>query len=143
MHKLVNNYGIVYFELNNWLYGQDYPVGEPFQTWVTNHQFSDDEWCKENKLCVCAGNIDMSSHWTISAPIEFVEKNCPKILTDDEYDYVILTYKSGENTKEVKHKKFSDFRRFPDEYGNVTGKYSWPFLEYCEENFGSHYYEAD
>ena len=71
-----------------------------------------DEWCKENKLCVYLGIVDMSYNYTVSAPKEWVEKNCPELLTN-----------------------YSDFIFLPKE-GEIKPEYdSWhqPFLDYCEE----------
>ena len=44
------NKDVVYFELNNWFSGRDYPNAEPFLTWICENKFSNDEWLKENKL---------------------------------------------------------------------------------------------
>lgn len=110
---------IVYFELNNWMAGEHYPDEEPFLTWLgddANIIFADnEEWVKENKLCVVFGIIDMSLNFCITATKKWVEENCPRLLT--------------EHTK---------FLRFPDEDGNVYGRID-QFLEYKEENFGVTY----
>jgi hypothetical protein len=37
----------------------------------------------------------------------------------------------------------SDFIRYPDEDGDVYGKFGWKFPEYSEENFGAHYYDDE
>ena len=40
---------IVYFELNNWFSGRDYPNAEPFLSWMEddlNQKFRDEEWIK-------------------------------------------------------------------------------------------------
>ena len=72
-----------------------------------------------------------------------VEKNCPKLLTDEEYEYKIITSGLDKETGKVKEtvkthkKKYSDFICQPDEdgyaYGHISG---WEFPEYKEENFG-------
>lgn len=80
----------------------------------------------------------MSSNYTITAPKEWVEQNCPELLTDDEYSYDLI---SSINGRETYKKKFSDFVYHPNEDGDVEDKFGWPFLEYCEENIGVHYYE--
>lgn len=134
---------IVYFELNNWFGGRDYPTCEPISTWVSEGKFNNETWCAENKLCVRAGAIDMSQNWCIAAPIEWIEKNFPKILTDEEYTYYILSYFAGA-TKKVKHrKKYSDFRRYPDENGDVVGRFGWSFPEYAEDNIGVRWCNED
>ena len=79
-----------------------------------------DEFCKENKLCVYYGAVDMSCNFTVSASREWVEKNCPEII-GSKFEY-----------------KPSDGETEPDcdEVGNM------PFREYCEWNFGAEYYET-
>lgn len=149
----MENQDVVYFSVNNWFCGRDYPNTPNFRKWLGNdlkQSFMNDEWCKENKLCVYYGLIDMSDNYTISAPRDWVEKNCPELLTDKEYTYeTIGTYhdKNGKViTKRTQYtKKYSDFVYVPDdgeelpdndELGNM------PFREYCEENFGAQYYET-
>lgn len=114
---------IIYFELNNWFCGRDYPNAEPFVSWMGNDyalRFLDDTWCKENRLCVAQSNIDMSTNFCIAATKSWVEKNCPELLT-----------------------KFSEFLRTPDEYGDVYGKFGSTFLEYNESNFGCTFIDED
>lgn len=111
---------IVYFELNNWFLGQDYPDAEPFITWMkdTILQFRNTEWVKENKLCVVDGNVDMSVNFCITATKEWVENNCPELLT-----------------------RYTQFIRTPDEDGEVYGRFGAPFKEYTEENIGIYYWD--
>lgn len=107
---------IVYFELNNWFSGSDYPAAEPFLTWMKdnlNIPFDNKEWVKENKLCVVQSFVDMSSNYCITAPRDWVEANCPELLT-----------------------KYTEFLREPDEDGYVYGRFGYEFLEYEEENIG-------
>ena len=138
---------IIYFEINNWFCGRDYPPIEPFKTWVHTNRFSNDAWCKENKLVVMTGPIDMSSNWLIAAPRKWVEDNCPQLLTDEEYEYSTFIMHTNKETGkrediEEKHtKKFSDFLCFPDEGdepGEIHGHIAddWWCPEYCEANFG-------
>lgn len=134
---------IVYFEINNWFSGRDYPDDEIFHKWICNNQFRDDEWCKENKLCVMCGAIDMSMNYCVAAPKSWVENNCPLLLTDTEYVYKTATIrwdKEGNEIRDIKEhtKKYSDFLCHPDEYGDVYGHIAddWCFPEYKEENFG-------
>lgn len=148
----MENKEVVYFSVNNWMGGENYPPTENFKKWLSddfNQSFRNDTWCKENKLCVYYGTVDMSTNYTISAPMEWVEKNCPELLTDDEYTYIVRYGKPTKNgydweDKEIK-KKYSDFVYVPndgeelpdnDDLGDI------PFREYCEENFGSEYYET-
>lgn len=134
---------IVYFELNNWFSGRDYPDIEPISRWVEKSCFSDDDWCRENGLCVVAGAIDMSENWCISAKKEWVMKNAPDLLSDKEYSYIILRHFANvtERIETVAH--YSDFLRNPDEYGEVYGRFGWLFAEYCEENFGVQWNDDD
>ena len=150
---------VIYFSVNNWFCDENYPPLDCFKKWLgddLNQSFRNDAWCKENKLCVYYGVVDMSQNYTISASREWVEKNCPELLTDDEYTYITRTgtYKKKSIFskdvelvwEEIEHKKkYSDFVYVPeiegdtpdnDEIGNM------PFREYKEENFGSEYYET-
>ena len=116
---------IVYFELNNWFPERDFPAAEPFLTWMTSPYggiFAEDDWCKENKLCVVQTFIDMSVNYCITATKEWVEANCPELLT-----------------------KYTQFLRFPDpEYDNeVYGRFGSPFKEWSEENFGCEFVEEE
>lgn len=134
---------VIYFSVNNWGPGRDYPLTDNFEKWLGddfNQQFQDDTWAKENKLCIYAGFIDMSQNYNITAPRSWVEKNCPELLTDDEYTF----YEYGCNGKVIEHKKkYSDFVNVPDKDGDVVSKWGWPYLEYKEENFGVHYYDEN
>ena len=110
---------IVYFELNNWFCGQHYPDEEPFLTWLhddLNIYFDNEEWVKENKLCVVFSLVDMSSNYCITATKEWVESNCPRLLTE-----------------------YKQFLRYPDENGCVYGQCGHKFLNYSEENIGITY----
>lgn len=71
---------VIYFELNNWFLGRDYPKDGILKDLVESHQFSDDVWCRENKLCVLRGNVDMSINWCITAPREWAEKTVQNFL---------------------------------------------------------------
>jgi len=107
---------IVYFELNNWFSGRDYPDAEPFITWLGDDlhiKFDDEEWVKDNKLCVLEDLIDMSQNFCITAPKEWVQKNCPELLT-----------------------KYKEFLREENEDGYVLGRFGHEFLDYKEENIG-------
>ena len=68
---------IVYFELNNWFSGRDYPNAEPFLSWMRddlNQKFRDEEWIKENKLVVVESLVDMSMNFCIAATKEWIEE---------------------------------------------------------------------
>ena len=113
---------IIYFELNNWFSGRDYPNAEPFLSWMRddlNQKFRDEEWIKENKLVVVDSLVDMSMNFCITATKEWVEENCHELLS---------TYKN--------------FVRKPEDDEDVPyGRFGSPFLEYKEENIGYHYAE--
>lgn len=128
---MTTNQEIIYFELNNWSPGEDYPAVEPFLSWMINDlniQFRNDDWAKEQKLCILVSIIDMSNNFCISAPKEWVQTNCPSLLTE-----------------------YTQFLRTPDEDGYIEGRFGDEFLEYSEENFGvtwkydedDEYYEED
>ena len=114
---------IVYFELNNWASGRDYPDDEPFIAWMSNDlniKFKDEEWIKENKLCIVADLVDMSTNFCITTTKEWVEQNCPELLT-----------------------KYREFLRGPDEDGCVYGRFGHKFLEYEEGNVGIKWYDLN
>lgn len=134
---------VVYFELNNWFGGRDYPDVEPFSTWISTRKFSDPDWCKENKLAVKCGNIDMSVHYCISASREWVEKNCPDLLTDKTFEYTVITHSANGTETNTHTNSFANFLRYPDEDGDVYGKFGWKFNPYTKENFGVEFYEDE
>ena len=111
---------IVYFELNNWFSGRDYPNAEPFLSWMRddlNQKFRDEEWIKENKLVVVESLVDMSMNFCITATKEWVEENCHELLST-----------------------YENFVRKPEDGEDVPyGRFECPFLEYNEENIGYHY----
>ena len=149
------NKDVIYFSVNNWFCGRDYPDTPNFRKWLGDdlkQSFTNDEWCKENKLCVTCQVIDMSFGYAISAPREWVEKNCPEILTNKEYSYYLITSKPKrkkfggykyEKIKQEYKKKYSDFVYKPEDGEDMpdTGLYGVPFREYKEENLGVEWYE--
>lgn len=107
---------IVCFELNNWFSGRDYPAEEPYVGWMCddfNINFMNEEWVKENRLCVVFSVVDMSFNFCITATREWVENNCPSLLI-----------------------KYTEFIRQPDKYGDVFGRFGNEFLEYTDDNIG-------
>lgn len=133
---------IVYFELNNWFSGRDYPTIDGLYE-LMKDKFTDNDWCKENKLCVLFGNYDMSLNWCISATKEWVEQNLPQLLSNDTYTYKIGVHSSKGDEVKTYTKKYADFICHPDEDGELRGRFDWKFLEYCEENFGVTYCDDD
>lgn len=141
----MKNNDVIYFSVNNWFCGRDYPDTPAFNKWLGDdlkQTFMDDAWAKENKLCIRHGCIDMSFNYVVSAPREWVEKNCPELLSDGEYTYTLISCgKDGEKRTDYP-KKYSDFVFEPEEDGSAPeDNWGWPFLDYCEENFGSQWYE--
>ena len=69
---------IIYFEVNDWSPGRDCPDCEPFDTWldVDNLNFRNEQWLIENKIIAVETIIDMSLNYCVTAPKEWVEKNC-------------------------------------------------------------------
>lgn len=137
------NEEIIYFELDNWFCGRDYPNAQPFIDWIGkdyNFYFGNDEWCKENKLCVEAGPIDMSTCFCISAPKSWIEENCPKLLTDEECGSYYIIQSVDDNKQWVTEKKYESCKYSKFICKNKKGRISgWPFREYKEENFGVHW----
>lgn len=115
---------VIYFSVNNWFAGRDYPNTPTFREWMKddlNLTLRDDDWAKKNKLCIYYGVIDMSQNFTVSALKDWVEKNCPEII-GSEFEYVPKI----------------DGILVPE-----SDKFDMPFKEYTEENFGSTYYETN
>lgn len=111
---------IIYFHVNDWFPEDNFPDKEPFRTWMDVHNFKtylcNDEWCKQNKICVVTYPVDMSVSFNITAKKEWVKQNCPSILDEDKR-----------------------FQVEPNEDGFRYGPYTEnEFLEYKEENFGVH-----
>lgn len=122
---------IIYFEVNNWFAGRDYPDCEPFLTWMRDlgSPFRNEDWCKEQKICVVYEFIDMSQNFKVTATRDWVERNCPCLL-EDKYKSFIHILEDEYDEDETEY--FETHR-----YGNG------PFLKYCEENFGVHEYDYD
>lgn len=121
---------VIYFELDNWFAGWDYPNAEPFLTWMDGEfdcYFLQDDWCKKNKLCVKWTTYDMSICVLVTATRAWVEENCPLLLTDEE---------CGEGKHSCKYSKFV----CDPEEGWLSGM---QFLEYKEENFGAKYVDEE
>ncbi len=85
----------------------------------------------------------MSTNWCIAAPKDWVKENCPALLYGKHYTYTTIIHQNGEDIRKTHEKSMSDFIRYPDEDGNVYGRFGWRFPEYTEENFGNTYYECE
>lgn len=134
---------VIYFELNNWFSGRDFPEGEPFATWVDKYYFSDETWVKKNKLCVVSGPIDMSYNWCITAPKQWVEENCPKLLSDEKFDTEFIIQTPEGIKREIETYSYKQFLRYPEPDGMIYGRFGWEFLPYKEENIGISFHEDD
>lgn len=134
---------VIYFEVNNWFYGRDYPISKNFVNWIHTSQFANDEWVKENKLAVNCGHIDMSMNYCITAPKEWVEENCSELLTDESYEYDVLQYHRGMEELKTYTKSYKDFVRVPEDDDIPESKYGMPFKEYTEDNIGVTWVEED
>lgn len=112
----------IYFEVNNWFSGRDYPASEPFYTWLNDmkgHKLADNKWAKENKLCIKYGSYDMSMIYFVTATKEWVEMNCPCLLQPENAKFICNPKNEGE------------------EPIGWLGRKNNSFLEYKPENFGS------
>ena len=121
---------VVHFELNNWFAERDYPHAEPYISWMKddcNLKLNDDEWAKENKLCVVSQAVDMSVNFCVTASRDWVEKNCPSILT--EFSTFLRDADTDYDTENRNPNKIK---------GKVYGKFGTEFLDYKPENFGVH-----
>lgn len=111
---------VIYFEFNNWSRGKDYPDAEPFLSWMKNdlkQKFRDENWIKENHLVVVVSIVDMSINYCIAATKEWVQLNCPELLTT-----------------------YAQFIRCSEEDDELPeGRFGCPFLEHKEENIGLHF----
>lgn len=118
---------VVYFEFNSW--SADYwPDGEPYISWIiygrekNNDEddestiFDDEDWVKENELCVLINPLDMSLNYSVTAKKSWVEDNCPNLLTEN-----------------------SKFLRYPEEGEDLPYGRCGQFLEYSDENVGITY----
>lgn len=131
---------VVYFELNNWFAGRDYPMGEPFESWLCNdlkQTLCNEEWAKENKLVIVCGYLDMSMNYCVTAPKKWVEENCPDLLTDKSYEYKIRQHRNGEDTIVTYKGFFKNFLKFTEEDEELPqGRGGMKFLSYTEDNIG-------
>lgn len=91
---------VIYFELNNWECGKDYPDEEPFISWMNDKDFlsvfASEDWVRENQLVVRASMADMSLNVCVTAPQSWVEKNCPNLLTAKNLKFIYPPAPDGE-----------------------------------------------
>lgn len=138
---------VVYFEINNWFGGRDYPLIDFIKKNLYN--FSDDSWCKQQKLCVAAFSVDMSINWCVTATFEWVMQNVPELLSNGSYNYDIHTHGYRKETGKVEDwittytKKYSDFLRYSDDEYPPESQFDVPFLEYSEDHLGVTWFDLD
>ncbi len=117
---------IVYIEIDHWCAGRDYPDCEPVLSWMGNETYGsllrDEDWIKENKICVKVFPIDMSWDFMITAPKSFVEKVCPCFL-EEKYSKFITC-----------HENYDDLEDTPE--SRYVGSEEC-FLPYIDENIGT------
>lgn len=114
----VNNEEIVYFSINDW--SVDYhPNDKQFMEWAGYNDFMlfrnlrNDEWCKQEKICVIANVLEYSLCFNIAAPKQYVMEHCPSIIGS----------------------KFVDEPKDGEDYPSESA-WGLQYNEYCEENFG-------
>lgn len=128
----------VYFELNDWMPNDDYPNEEPYISLCTGERYDkdgkfywqepllrQDDWVKKNELSVVSSNVDMSMNFCVVAKRDWVEKNCPSLLT--EYKKFLRFEGEGGNTP------FWPIDS-PEDYG--VHPYDWWDNEWVHENEG-------
>lgn len=123
MLKEVAPVEVVYFEMNNWFAERNYPNDEPFRTWMANDlklTLADSNWVEANHLVVVCHYVDMAVNFMVSAPKEWVEHNCPKLLTD-----------------------YTKFLRYPDENGEVIGHFGTRFRRWSDASSGVYWIDYD
>lgn len=110
---------IIKFSVNHWS-TSFHPAEEPFTTWMSDYHYDEyllnEEYVKKHKLVVVFADIDMSWSFCVTAPREFVEKECPCLLYNE---------------------KNKEFLFDPDE---EEGLVCCKFKDYTEENIGIWYY---
>ena len=89
---------------------------------VTLLELPNEDWCKEQKICVVYELIDMSQNFKVTATREWVEQNCPCLLEEKSSQFV--------------HTLKDEYDDDDTEYWETHGYGDGPFLKYCEENFG-------
>lgn len=122
---------LVYFELNDWIPTTDYPNEEPFismcciqydraskkeNKFIHIPYLRNNLWLKQNKIVCTVETIDMSEDFYVVATKDWVNRNCPNLLT-----------------------KYRKFLRDPI---NGIDKEYYHFRKYKEENFNCMYYDS-
>lgn len=121
----------VYFELNDWAAGQDYPVEEAYDKlccWQDDPNDPDaigtaplllyDNFLKENQLVVTFSYLDMSMNFCVVAKREWVEEKYPALLTTYQ-KFICHPYSKDDDIR----------------IGRA------PFRKYKESNFNCSYYD--
>ena len=92
---------IVYFELNNWFPGRDYPDAEPFNSWINTptytDAFEDNDWCIENNRMDLNDRFDEEKNGCTTKEVGYKSNlkwwfKCPRGLHDsDQYFMCFVT----------------------------------------------------
>ena len=106
-------HNLIYFELNDWWAGRDYPEAEPFMTWMNidtwDKYFRNEKWIAANHLSIVEQTLDQSNNFCITATKEWVEKNCPSLLA-----------------------QYREFCVLPEDTNECYGRWGTRFLNYDE-----------
>lgn len=112
---------IIYFEIDDWCPGQNYPNCEPFLSWMSNETdgspLRDEKWVKKNKICVKIFPIDMSIDFMITAPRSFIEKECPALLKKENQEFIVTNSDNLKDTPDSGYVGSNEyFLPYTDEY---------------------------
>ena len=92
---------------------------------VGAQELTKEQW---DKITICVGNGPLSK---AKRTYETVQHCYNKETT--KWENCIIVHKA----------KYSDFLRHEDEDGVLEGRWGMPFLDYCEENLGVTWWDAD
>ena len=129
---------LIKFTLNDWVAGRDYPDIEPINTWMSSKELRNflcnDKWCKDNKLSVIFGIVDMSADFCIIAPKEWVQKVCPEII-GSEFELPIDSLTNDFFTPFAPdYESFIGCYSFFDNWDYYKQEYDHPYIIHMSEN---------
>lgn len=78
---------LIHIWLNNWS-NKYCPPEEPFLTWLDDDNLTlcDNQWMsKQDGITACYSLVDMSINFAVTATEEWVRKNCPILLENQDY----------------------------------------------------------
>ena len=118
------NEEIYYINLNEWDYN-GHPNSDPFHDWMDDTKLDtylrNEQFAKDNKICVRWFIIDMSVQFCITAPKSFVDKLCPCLWEEENKKFI---------------KPASDFPDDEPPESWLYGEYGEYFLPYTDEYIG-------